>query len=286
MADRFAYIPAIGIFVIVAWGGSGLAKKWCQGKTVLSAAAVVILILLMAATWVQVGIWRNSTTLFKHAIKVTDNNYMVHNNLGNIYFNRGLLGEAIKHYSESLRINPAFALAHNNLGAALFRNENIEKAIFHFRAATRLEPDYNDARNNLNKTRALKHYKSGNYHLTNGELDQARKQYQKALSIQPKYIPALNQLAEVYARNKNYEKALSLFSEVATLEPSKPDAYYNSACMFAKLNRVEESVDWLSKATKNGFNNWEFLKNDPRLDNIKNSGAYKDLVRTLQDSGK
>jgi hypothetical protein len=163
MADRFIYIPAIGIFIIIAWGASRRVNLGYQGKTVLSAAAVVIFILLMTLTWAQVGIWRNSTSLFQHAIKVTENNYMVHNNLGNIYFNQGLLDEAVKHYSESLRINPAFALAHNNLGAAMFRSGKIEDAIFHFRQAALLEPGNLDAYRNLKKMLRLRDLTSKNF---------------------------------------------------------------------------------------------------------------------------
>lgn len=151
MADRFTYIPAIGLFIIVAWGISGLVKNWHYEKKLLSAAAVVTTIMLMAATWVQLGFWRNSTVLFKHAIEVTENNYLVYNNLGNIYFRQGELDKAIHHYSESLRINPSYALAHSNLGAAMFRSGKIEEAIFHFRQATILEPGNIDAQRNLNK---------------------------------------------------------------------------------------------------------------------------------------
>ena len=151
MADRFTYIPAIGIFIIIAWGGAWLAKRWYHSKKVLSAAAVVIVILLMAVTWVQVGIWRNSTTLFKHALEVTQNNFMVHNNLGTIYFSQGLLDEAMEQYSESLRIEPAYALAHNNIGAVMLLRGKIEAAIFHFRKATILKPDYQRAQRNLKK---------------------------------------------------------------------------------------------------------------------------------------
>ena len=151
MADRFAYIPAIGIFIIVTWGISGVVKNWNYAKTLLAAATSVTLILLMVATWVQVGFWQNSVKLFTHAIEVTDNNYMVHNNLGNIYFRQGELDKAIKHYSEALRINPGFALAHNNMGAAMLRSGKIEEALFHFRQATILEPGNIDAQRNLNK---------------------------------------------------------------------------------------------------------------------------------------
>ena len=151
MADRFAYLPAIGLFIIVAWGISGLAENWHSKKKLISAAAAGAIILLMTAAWVQVGFWQNSLTLFKHAIEVTENNYMDHNNLGNIYFRQGKLEQAIKHYSEALRINPGFALAHNNMGAAMLRSGKIEEALFHFRQATILEPGNIDAQRNLNK---------------------------------------------------------------------------------------------------------------------------------------
>jgi tetratricopeptide (TPR) repeat protein len=285
MADRFAYIPAIGLFVIIAWGTSRLLRNWHHKRTLLSAAGAATLILLMAATWVQVGYWRNSTVLFEHALEVTENNYLIHNNLGNIYFREGKLDKAIHHYSESLRINPGFALAHNNLGAAMLRAGDIEKAIFHFQTALRLNPDDKDARNNLNKTLVHKYFGAGNYHLARGELDQARQQYQQAISIQPQFIPALNRLAEVYALKENYKMALSLFSEIVGLEPDKPDAYYRIACIYSKLNRVEESVAWLTKAVQRGFNDRELLETDNKLENIREALAYQDLIRALSNNG-
>lgn len=283
MADRFAYIPAIGLFVIVAWGISRLSKNWYYKKTLLSVAVILTLILQMAATWIQVGFWRNSTVLFEHALEVTEDNYLVHNNLGNIYFRQGQIDKAVNHYAESLRINPSFALAHNNLGAALLRAGNIDKAVLHFQMATRLNPDDHNARNNLNKTLAYKYYRAGNDYLANGELDKAREQYQKAISIQPRFILALGRLAEVYALNENYDLALALFSEVVAIEPNKPDAYYRIACMYSKLYRIEESVAWLSAAVKKGFNNRELLETDHQLENIRASLTYQQLIESLND---
>ena len=285
MADRFAYIPTIGLFIILTWGISELFKNWYYKKLLLSIAAVVIIILLMAATWVQVGFWRNSTVLFEHALEVTESNYLVHNNLGNIYFRQGRIDKAAKHYTESVRINPSFALAHNNLGAAMLRAGNIEKAIFHFQQALLLNPDDHNVLNNLNKTLVHKYYTAGNDYLANDELDPAQEQYQKAISIQPRFAPALKQLAEVYALNENYEMALSLFSQVVVLEPNNPDAYYRIACIYSKLNRIEESVTWLSRAINSGFNNWELLKTDNKLENTRNSSVYQRLIKSLNDNG-
>jgi tetratricopeptide (TPR) repeat protein len=286
MADRFAYLPAIGLFIIIAWGICEFTKNWYYKKTFLSAAAVVTLIFLMAAAWVQVGYWRNSTLLFEHALEVSENNYLVHNNLGNVYFRQGQIEKAIQHYAESLRINPGFALAHNNLGAAMLRSGNFEEAVSHFQTALRLKPGDLDARNNLNKTLVHKYYRSGNDHLNKGELDQAREQYRKALSIQPQFVPALRRLAEVYVLKQNDEMALALLSEIVRLEPNRPEAYYRMAGIYAKLNRVEESVACLSKAVSSGFNNPELLESDQKLENIRDSLAYQELIRSLNANGK
>jgi tetratricopeptide (TPR) repeat protein len=282
MADRFTYVPAIGLFIIIAWGLPDLLSEWRYQKIGLATVSGVVLLFLMLATSKQIGYWHNSFSLFQHAIAITDNNYLVHNNLGNVYLHQGQPSEAIGHYAESLRINPDFAPAHNNLGAAMLRTGDIEKAIFHFRMATNLKPDDTDARNNLNKTLAVKHYRSGDRHLAIGELKQAREQYQAAISIHPQYVPALNKLGTVYLRDENYEKALAVFSEVVTLQPNKPDAYYNIARIFSKLNRVEESVDWLSKAIEQGFNNWDFLNTDRNLENVRGSLAYQKLIKEGQ----
>ncbi len=156
MADRFTYVPAIGIFVIIAWGLPELVVGWRSMKRILFSAAAVVLILFMAMTLVQVKYWRDSKTLYEHTLKVTKNNYLVHNNLGNVYFRNQQLPEAAHQFSEALRINPAYALAHNGLGAALIRMGNIEKAIFHFQEAIKINPGFTDAQNNLKTTLKFK----------------------------------------------------------------------------------------------------------------------------------
>jgi tetratricopeptide (TPR) repeat protein len=159
MADRFTYVPAIGIFVIIAWGLPSLVSGWQFGKKILIIAAAVILIFFTITTSIQVKYWRDSKALYEHTLLVTKNNYVVHNNLGNVYFRDRQLPEAVHQFSEALRINPAYAHAHNGLGAALVRMGNIEKAIFHFQKAIEINPGLAEVQNNLRKTLAFKHNK-------------------------------------------------------------------------------------------------------------------------------
>lgn len=159
MADRFAYVPAIGIFILIAWGLPRLVAGWRFRNKILGPAAIGVLIFFMTMTSIQVRYWRDSKALYEHALRVTQNNYLVHNNLGNIYFRNRQFPEAVRQFSEALRINPTYALAHNGLGAALIRMGNIEKAIFHFQEAIKINPGLADAQNNLRKTLAFKRNK-------------------------------------------------------------------------------------------------------------------------------
>ena len=110
MADRYAYVPLIGIFIILALGISGLLEKWDQRKKALPIAAGVVILLLMVTTWVQAGHWKNSITLFKHAVNVTENKYpsfaVAYDNLGYALAKKGDIGEAITHYKTAIEINP------------------------------------------------------------------------------------------------------------------------------------------------------------------------------------
>ena len=153
MADRYAYVPLIGIFIIVAWGLPELMAKWRHRNKVLTVLAGVWIPTLMVMTWAQIGHWKNSITIFEHAIRVTDKTYPtfapVHNNLGNALLNKGRTSEAISHYKMAIKINPDYALAHYNLGRALQGEGKNSEAISHYKMAIKLNPDFALAHNNL-----------------------------------------------------------------------------------------------------------------------------------------
>jgi len=153
IADRSAYLPLIGIFVIIAWGVPELLKEWHYRKNVLKASAGILILTLMPITWIQVSHWKSSITVFKHAIKVTDKKYpgfsVVHNNLGAALRREGRNSEAISHYKMAIKLKPDYADAYNNLGAALFRAKMTEEAIDYFKEAIRIRPGFAAAQKNL-----------------------------------------------------------------------------------------------------------------------------------------
>jgi len=151
IADRFTYVPLIGLFIIIAWGANDLLSRWCYRRIILSIAGGIVISILIILTWKQVQYWENSITLFKHTLKHTSNNYRIHNNLGLALDKQGRTEEAIEHYLQALRIRPDDVDAHNNLGNAFIRKGNIKEAIVHFRKALSINPNNINARNNLNK---------------------------------------------------------------------------------------------------------------------------------------
>jgi len=228
MADRYAYVALIGIFIIVAWGVPELLKEWHYRKNVLKASAGILILTLMLITWVQVSHWKSSITVFKHAIRVTDKKYpnfaLVHNNLGiALRADEQKNEEAIYHYKMAIELKPDFAAAHYNLGTVLFAKQKMEEAISHYKMAIELKPGYAEAHNNLGivlvaeqkKEEAVSHYKmaielkpdfaEAHYHLGNilvqtGEIKEAVGHYRETLRLKPNFVLA----------QKNLERALLL----------------------------------------------------------------------------
>ena len=119
MADRYTYIPIIGLFIMVAWGAQGMTKGLQHRQSMLAVLAGAIIIASVALTWQQLGYWRNSASLFRHTLQVTTRNAAIHNMLGGTLDDEGYLDAAIHEYLEALRIDPELSRAHNNLGLAL-----------------------------------------------------------------------------------------------------------------------------------------------------------------------
>jgi tetratricopeptide (TPR) repeat protein len=152
MADRYTYIPLIGLFIVVAWGVPDLLVRWPFRRIALPAAAGLVILACVIAARGQLRYWENSTTLFTHDLAVTTGNNIVHNNLGIVLADQGKLDEAIAHFSEALRIDPNYAEAHYNLGLALVGQGKLDEAIAHYSKALRIKPDYTKARDNLRLT--------------------------------------------------------------------------------------------------------------------------------------
>ena len=208
MADRYAYVPLIGIFIIVAWGLPELMAKWSSRGKVLAILAAIWIPTLMLMTWVQVGHWKNNITIFKHAIRVTDDNAIAHNNLGMALFNKRKLEESISHFMTAIKINPYYANPHYNLGNALLGTRRTKEAIFHYKTAIKLNPYDIDA-----------HYNLGNALLGTRRTKEAISHYKTAIKLNPYDVDAHYNLGFALAQKGNLREAVSHYRETVRLRP-------------------------------------------------------------------
>jgi tetratricopeptide (TPR) repeat protein len=303
MADRFVYIPMIGLWIMIAWSAYEIVGQ-IRYKTFGVAVAIVVILSLMAATGLQVGHWKNSTVLFEQALQVDRNNALAHNNLGVALRKQGRIGDAIDHYDTALRLKPDYPAAHHNLGLALMRVGQIDEAVAHFKQALNLKPDFRIARKSLHTALAARqamieeiaeieaalertpenhelHYQLGNLYDRKGDRAKAIDHYHAAVNIRPDFSQALNDLAILYAVGGDYDKALAALLRVVSLQPHNPIVHYAIASILARQKKVNESIDWLQSAVRNGFKDRNRIMTDKNLENIRNSNRYQELIQSF-----
>jgi len=239
MADRYTYITLIGLFVIIAWGANDLLSKWLHQKIWLGALAAIILPVLIVLTWKQVQYWENSITLFKHTIKHTSNNYVIHNNLGIVLREQNRTEEAIKHYLQALRSNPDYALAHYNLSNAYAEQGKDKKVIEACKQAIRIRPDYADA-----------HYNLGVAHAGSGKYEEAIEAFQQAIRIDPDYLQAHYNLGGVYAGLGKYREAIETFKQVIRIDSDYALVRNNLGIAYGALGKYKEAAEAFQQAIR------------------------------------
>jgi tetratricopeptide (TPR) repeat protein len=220
MADRYTYVPLVGLFIMFAWGVPELLKRVPLRAVLLPAGSVALLAVCLAMTWRQVGYWRNGVALFSHALAVTTNNAVGHSLLGSAWARKGNHAEAVEQYRASLRINPDNYLVQNHLGGELLLTGQMPAAMEAFRAGLRLKPEYAPLRFNL-----------ANVLADAGQTDEAIAEMEMALRIDPKYVKAHLNFGRLLARQGKTDDAKLHFAEALRLDPQNA--------------RVRESVDRL-----------------------------------------
>lgn len=227
MADRYTYIPLVGLFIIIVWGVPELATRRARKKLWLPTLATLSIILLMVVAWKQVRYWQNSITLFEHTLEVTANNYLAHNALG-VALGNSRLDEAKEHYLKALRINPDYMEAHNNLGIALEMQGLRDEAISHFLEALRIKPNDMKA-----------HYNLGNILLKQGQIDKAVKHYLKVLFIKADFEGAYNNLGNILLKQGRYDIAVEYYLEALRINPDLAETHNNlGVALFRKGDRA------------------------------------------------
>jgi tetratricopeptide (TPR) repeat protein len=237
MADRYTYIPLIGLFIMVAWGVPELLKKWNYRKEILLAASALIILCLCIITWTQVGYWQNSITLFDHTLKVTDNNWFTYSSRGNTYYDLGNYQQAIADYDRAIEIKPGYAEAYSNRGTAYHKLGNYKHAIADLSRAIEIKPAYAMAYNNR-----------GNAYNVLGNYSQAIEDYGRAIEIKPGYAEAYYNRGTSYNSIGNYQQAIADLKRAIEIKPVYPEAYINRGFAYKGLGNDNQAIEDYGRA--------------------------------------
>jgi tetratricopeptide (TPR) repeat protein len=205
-ADRYTYIPLIGLFLLLSWGSFDVCAARPVGKFAWAGSVTVLLLICMALTWKQVGYWSDSISLWTHTIAATGNNYKAHDNLGLIYLEQGKLDEARQQLEAALKIEPDDLDALNNLGVIAFQLGKDEEAARYFVTFLRKQPDDADTHHNL-----------GIVFLKHGKLKEAREHLETALRLKPDFASAHRYLGQVFRGLGKPDEARKHFQAAAHL---------------------------------------------------------------------
>ena len=237
MADRYTYIPLIGLFIMASWGFPELMKNVRYRKHLLAASSTLVILALILVTAKQLSYWKNSITLFEHCLQVTSNNGLAHNNIGSALATIGKNEEALAHFREAVKIDPDDSLVQANLGAQLAMQGKREEALGLFQEALKLDP-----RNSLSMVNI------GIFLAQQGRNEEALVYFQHALQIKPDYAEAHYQAGIVLTQTGRAAEAVPHFMAAMQMKPKDSRIYVNLGYALALQGKREEAVEALNRA--------------------------------------
>jgi tetratricopeptide (TPR) repeat protein len=237
MADRYMYWPSIGPFVAMIWAASCFVQRFQLARPTRIAAACVLMAAAATVTERQISFWRNSETLFRHAIAIASENPLAHLNLGVALTERGAASEGLSHLREAANLLPIDPDNHLNLGIALHQNGDLPAAISEFQMTLRIKPDSAKAHANL----ALAFQEQN-------DLDRSVSEYREALRLDPASPDVRVGFGLALQRSGQIDAALAQFEEAIKEDPSYTGAHSNRGIVLEKLGRLEEAVAEYRKA--------------------------------------
>ena len=236
-ADRYTYLPQIGLILGLGWTVGALAKWLPVLRNMAVPVSVALLLNLMIAARAQTAYWHDSTSLWTQTLACTDGNYLAHDNLGSALCEKGDVAGAIAHYEAAIQIKPDYEIAENNLGLALLRADRPAEAVRHFQRALKIKPDYAKAENNL-----------GNGLLKLGRMGEAADSYRKAIQLAPDYPEAHANLGNTLLKMGKVDEAIASYFRAVELRPGYAKAHTNLASALLRRGRAREAVGHLEQA--------------------------------------
>jgi tetratricopeptide (TPR) repeat protein len=236
-ADRYTYLPQIGVYLAITWLGAEAAAKWQVGRLALGGLVAGLLAILMVCAWKQTAYWKNSETLWRHALACTSGNKLAFVNLGHELYEQGRLDEAISHYRKGLEAHPNDRQFHNNLANALREKGLLDEAIVHYEKAVQVAPRSAEAQFNLGKALGLK-----------GKPEEAIARYEIALQIEPSFLPARRSLGNALLQQGKAALAATHFQMLLEVRPNDPALHLNLGLCFFQMGRMEEAKTHYEKA--------------------------------------
>ena len=299
-ADRYTYLPQIGLAVLATWGVAKWSADWHLPRGTMSGIAAAILAALMIDAHDQTAYWRNDESLWAHALDCTPGNITAHVNYGNVLLEKGSMDEAVAQFQKALQIKPDYAEAHYNLGNALLQEGNVDEAVAQFQKALQLKPDYAAASLNLGNAfiqkakmeeaivqfrRALQikpdyaeaRLNLGNAFIQKGNVDEAIVQFQKALQIRPDYAKARLNLGNAFLQKKNADQAIACFQKALQIKPDYPEAQNNLAWALATAPRA---------SLRNGSRAVELARQANQLTGGENPVVLRTLAAAYAEAGQ
>jgi tetratricopeptide (TPR) repeat protein len=270
MADRYMYVPMIGLLMMIAWSVPSSWESGVRGKSLVAITAVLVYA-LMVLTWSQNKYWQNSFALFEHTLDVTTDNAEAQTMYGGALMEQGKTDEAIGHFIEAIRIRPKDAKAEYILGVALASEGKHQEALEFYAAALRAQPEFFPAYDGLgveafaqgkieeavgyyNKAIAINpddskaRYDLGVALTKRGNIDEAIVQYDEVLRINPDYVEAHNNLGAIFFTQGKFQDATAEFKEVLRIQPDRAEGWYNLGCVMRQQGKIDEAIKYFTEA--------------------------------------
>lgn len=241
MADRYHYLPSIGLAVMLAWGIPSLIQREEIQKRIFLPAGIIVIAALAVLTWMQCGYWKNSMELWNHALKVTKDNYIAHNNRGTVYGSLGRYESAMNDYNEAIRQNPDYADAYNNRG-------NIYKKLGQYRLAI----EDNSKAIQLNPYSDKYYNNRGNTYVFLGQHQLAIGDYNQAIRLNPYFAEPYSNRGNLYNNLNQNEMAMEDYNQAIRLKPDYADAYNNRAFVYLKTGNINLGCNDAQRACEMG----------------------------------